>query len=404
MDYLCQLFPTILLAARVDLADEYNGAMPLDNLPPPELIRTNDELASILPILSGGDSLAVDTESNSLHAYQEQVCLIQFSTREQDFLVDPLSVKNLSPLAPILANPQLEKIYHAAEYDVMTLKRDFGFEQKNLFDTYLAVRTLGWDQSGLANILEEVYEIKLQKRFQRADWGKRPLPQDMLSYARLDTHFLIPLRDMLTEKLKEANRWHEAKELFELQALAPPHSNGFDPEGFWQVGDTRRLKGQQSAVLRELYLFREKEAKRRDVPPFIVLGNRTMLSLAKSPPENRQELSKIRGMSGKRLSRYSDDVLAAIKRGQQAPVPKRPSRSRTSDEVKDRFEQLRNWRKHKGRQRQLDSDIILPKDVLWEIAHANPGSLEALAPLMEPLEWRFRQYGEEILALLNPSN
>lgn len=374
------------------------------NLPPPRVIQTEDELNEILPTLASGDSLAVDTESNSLHAYQEQVCLIQFSTSQQDYLVDPLSIQNLSPLGSLLANPNLEKIYHAAEYDIMTLKRDFGFEQTNLFDTYLAVRTLGWQQSGLANILEQVFDIQLEKRFQRANWARRPLPDDMLSYARLDTHYLIPLADMLTEQLKAADRWQEAKELFELQASAPPHENGFDPEGYWEVGDTRRLDKRQTAVLRELYLFREKEAKRRDVPPFIVLGNRSMLSLAKSIPGNQQELAQIRGMSGKRLKRYGDDVLAAIQRGLKAKPPQRPTRSRTDDDVKDRFEQLRNWRKHKGRERNIDSDLVLPKDFLWDIAHENPKTSKALHSLMQPLQWRFEHYGAEILEVLAKHN
>ncbi|MFP3855364.1 MAG: ribonuclease D [Anaerolineales bacterium] len=370
------------------------------NLPKPQVIRNQQELLEILPQLNSGDSLAVDTESNSLHAYQEQVCLIQFSTRHRDLLVDPLAIDDLSPLAPLLADPGLEKIYHAAEYDIMTLKRDFGFEQENLFDTYIAVRTLGWENSGLASILETAFDIKLKKRFQRANWARRPLPDEMLDYARFDTHFLIPLRDQLTDKLKETGRWQEAKELFELQALAPPHSNGFDPDGYWEVGDTRRLSGRQAAILRELYLFREKEAKRRDVPPFIVLGNRSMLSLAKNPPATREELQQIRGMSGKRLERYGDDALNAIRRGQQAPTPERPKTRRTPDEVRDRFERLRNWRKHTGRQRNIDSDLVLPRDYLWDIAHRNPQTADELRSVLQPLEWRFQHYGDDILKIL----
>lgn len=378
----------------------YNHTMPLPDLPPPTLVQDQRSLQEILPNLSAGKLLAVDTESNSLHAYQEQVCLIQFSTREEDFLVDPLAIDDLTPLAPIFADPEIEKIYHAAEYDVMTLKRDFKFEQRNLFDTYIAVRTLGWDHSGLADILETVFGVKLKKRYQRADWGKRPLPKEMLEYARFDTHYLIPLRERLVQSLRAQGRMVEAREGFHMQTLVPPHSNGFDPQGFWGIGDTRKLNGSQAAVLRELYLFRENEAKQQDVPPFKVMGNSILLTLAKTAPEDMKGLEQIKGMSSRRLSRYGDSILQAIQRGTQAEEPKRPQHERPSDDVLERYEALRNWRKRTARDRHVDSDIVLPRDTLWDIARANPSDASSLKKVMQPLEWRFETYGDSILKLL----
>lgn len=378
----------------------YNHTMSLPELPPPRLIQDPQSLQEILPELNASQLLAVDTESNSLHAYQEQVCLIQFSTRERDFLVDPLAIEDLSPLAPTFANPDIEKIYHAAEYDIMTLKRDFNFEQRNLFDTYIAVRTLGWDHSGLGDILETVFDVKLKKRFQRADWGKRPLPKEMLDYARFDTHYLIPLRKRLVQSLRAQGKLEEAQEAFYLQTLVPPHANGFDPQGFWGVGDTRRLSGRQAAILRELYLLREKEAERQDVPPFKVLGNHVLLALAVAAPQDKDSLEQVKGMSGRRLSRYGDAILQAIKRGSQADEPDRPHHERPPDDVLERYEALRSWRKRTARERHVDSDIVLPRDTLWEIARANPSDASSLKEAMSPLEWRFETYGDSILQLL----
>lgn len=369
-------------------------------LPPPELVQTPAALADLINQLERVDYLAVDTESNSLHAYQEEVCLMQFSTKDRDALVDPLALDDLSPLGPLLADASIEKILHAAEYDVMCLKRDYGFEINNLFDTYIAARTLGWDQPGLANVLERAFDIQLKKRFQRANWGRRPLPEDMLNYARFDTRYLLSLREYLAQELQEMGRWEEVQELFRLQTEAPPHENGFDPEGFWSLGDTRKLSGREVAILRELYLFREQAAEQQDVPPFKVLGNRALLAIAQEQPRTLNQMRHIKGVPGSRVDRYGEQLLAAVERGKSAEPPQRPSSPRTPDEVRDRYEALRNWRKHKGRERGVESDIILPKDFLWDIAHAKPSTSQELKELLAPLPWRFQAYGDDILDVL----
>ena len=171
--------------------------------------------------------LAVDTESNSLYAYQERVCLIQFSIPGADYLVDPLALEDLSPLAPLFKFPGIEKIFHAAEYDLICLKRDFGFEFENLFDTMLAARMLGREAIGLGAMLQAEFGVKLNKRYQRANWGQRPLPPDQLDYARLDTHYLIPLRSRLKAALESNGLWQLAKEDF--RRLSVTHNNQKTP-------------------------------------------------------------------------------------------------------------------------------------------------------------------------------
>ena len=168
-----------------------------------QTITKQVELKHLAHILANHNILAVDTESNSLFAYREQVCLIQFSTPEADYLVDPLTLSDLSPLGPIFADTRIQKVFHAAEYDLLCLKRDFGFNFNNLFDTMLAARILGRKEVGLGSILEEEFDLQVDKRHQRANWGQRPLPGYLLDYARQDTHFLIPVRDMLEGQLKE---------------------------------------------------------------------------------------------------------------------------------------------------------------------------------------------------------
>lgn len=358
-------------------------------------------LQSLVLKLSAEKRIGVDTESNSMHAYREQVCLIQFSTANQDYLVDPLAIADLASLAPVFADPRVEKIFHAAEYDIMTLKRDYGFQIQNVFDTHIAVRALGWKKSGLANILEQVFNVETQKRYQRADWGRRPLPDEMLDYARLDTHYLIPLRDRLHRELQENNRLESTEELFRLVCMSDPHNPSFDPDGFWHIQDAFRLPDQQAAILKELYLIREELAQHADRPPFKVLSDNALHEIARQQPSDKEALLEIKGVGKGTLHRFGDALLAAVELGRKRPAPTKPKRSRRDDQVVERYEALRTWRKDTARQQGVDSDLILPRELLWKLAHQEPADLQALKLLMGHLEWRFNAYGDDILNVIS---
>lgn len=345
--------------------------------------------------------LAVDTESNSLFAYQERVCLIQFSTPRDDFLVDPLALDDLSPLEGLFSNPKIEKIFHAAEYDLITLKRDYNFTFENLFDTMVAARVLGWEEIGLGSILKTEFEVELNKRFQRADWGKRPLPVDMMAYARLDTHYLIPLRKRLKAELKSSGRLPLAEEDFARLRYV----NGRDPEDLpepcWRVRGAYDLTPKQAAVLLELCHYRTKVAKSTDRPVFKVIGDKTLFAIAETCPRATQELQKIPEMSPKQFQRHGKGLLRAVERGLEAE-PVYPPRTPRPDELYlARVEGLRDWRKRTANRMQVKSDVILPRDVLYSIAARDPGNQKELAEIMVQVPWRLERYGEQILATLS---
>ena len=202
---------------------------------------TQDSLSKLARDLSSQPRLAVDTESNSLHAYREQVCLIQFSTANTDYLVDPLALPDLSAIAPLFSNPGIEKVFHAVEYDQICLKRDFGITFVNIFDTMQAARILGYKQVGLDAMLAEKLDLILDKRYQKADWGERPLSPEMLNYARLDTHHLLDLRDSLQAELQQRGRWELACEEFTRLAAGTGNTKADLPA--WQrVKGTQRLE------------------------------------------------------------------------------------------------------------------------------------------------------------------
>ncbi len=373
----------------------------MTRLPTPTMITSTRALRSHADRWATEPLLAIDTESNSLYAYDEQVCLIQLSTRETDFIIDPLMIENLEPLGELIANPAIEKVFHAAEYDIMCLKRDFQFSFDGLFDTMLAARICGAKQLGLASMLETHFDIRANKKYQRANWGERPLTPDMLQYAQLDTHFLPQLRDYWRERLAEMDRWAEAQEAFgELNGIpaAEPHH---DPDAFWRINGANKLKPRQMAILRELYLYRNDMARRRDLPPFKVMGDRTLLELATLAPQRNQDIQGVTGMSHAQIRRYGEGILQAVQRGLQARPPHRPpSPPRPTDEVIARFEALRDWRKKRAQRRGVESDVIVSKDALWALARLAPQSEDELARVRELGPWKTQAYGEEILNVI----
>ncbi|MBE0410031.1 MAG: ribonuclease D [Anaerolineales bacterium] len=370
------------------------------NLPRAKLITRPDDLVSLVDRLSGHSIIAVDTESNSLFAYQEQVCLIQFSIPHQDILVDPLVLKDLSPLGPLFANPEIEKVFHAAEYDLICLKRDFGFTFENLFDTMLAARILGWGELGLGALLKEHFDVEMDKRHQQANWGKRPLPDNLLAYAQLDTHFLIPLRHHLETELKAAGRWVLAEEDFKRlrNVNGRNHTNGVD--ACWRIGGAYDLTAQQAAVLKELCLYRDQMAKSMNRPLFKVINDRTLLAIAAAAPADLEELRRLPGMTPRQVQRHGRALLRAVDLGLRSEPLYPPRSPRPNDQFITRLEVLRQWRKHAAHEMGVSSDVVLPRDLLFAIATHNPKNKAELGQILNEVPWRMERFGEQILERL----
>jgi ribonuclease D len=359
------------------------------------------QLKRIAANFSGIRYLAVDTESNSLFAYQEQVCLVQFSVETNDYLVDPLAISDLSPLEPVFADPRTEKIFHAAEYDIICLKRDFGFRFENIFDTMVAARILGRPAVGLGSVLEAEFGITLDKRYQRANWGQRPLPPAQKAYARYDSHYLIPLRQRLHAELVQTGRWELAQEDFQRLCQTAVPNPTHPADACWRLAGNTEITPRQAAVLQALCDYREIRARQSNQPQFKVLSNSALVELALASPQNTAELMEIRSISPRLLERHADGLLHAIRAGQlNAPLP-RPRRNHHRDEeLANRLDALRNWRKETGQHWKVESDVILPRDVMQAIAEANPCDLPALEKIMESVPYRFKKFGPAIIAAI----
>ncbi len=222
----------------------------------------------------------------------------------------------------------------------------------------------------------------------------------MLDYARLDTHYLLGMRDRLASELQSGGHWEEADELFKLLNDTPPAQSAFDPDGYWSMSQAHHLGGRQAALLRELYLWREDQAAKQDRPPFKVMGDAELVAIAVANPGDPDQLRAIRGISPRQADRYGQAVMQALVQGRGAPVPRRPAPKRTDQPTRERFEALRDWRKVVAQKRGVDSDVILPREFLWAIARAQPRSKADLSRVLDRLPWRCEAYGQAILEVL----
>jgi len=373
--------------------------MTQQSLQPPVWVDRQDKFEHMVAELSAQARIAVDTESNSLHAYRERVCLVQFSTPKKDYVVDPLVLQDLSALAPLFANPKIEKIFHAAEYDLLCLKRDFGFEFANLFDTMQAARILGYAFVGLDNILADKFGLKIDKRHQKADWGARPLSSAQVDYARFDTHYLFRLRDLLEGELREKGRWELALEDFALACkVGEPKekNNGF---GWKRFAGRKDLSTRELTIVSELCVCRDHIAEKLDRPVFKVISDDILLDIARKLPEKDVDLAGI-GLSNKQISLWGSDILAAMRRGVEAPLVKREQAKRPSDALLRRLEKLKVWRKKLAKEMLVESDIVLPKSYLNVLAENPPKNLQELKTVMNQSPTRFEKYGTEIYRLI----
>jgi ribonuclease D len=374
-------------------------------LPEPLYIRNKAQMRDVLPRLrdelARDPLLGVDTESNSMYAYRERVCLIQLSTRVTDYLVDPLSGVKIEPLGEFFEDSIIEKVFHAAEYDIICMKRDFSFAFNNLFDTMIASRVCGMKNFGYGALLSEILGIASDKSHQRDDWGRRPLPADSLLYAQMDTHYLPALRDDFARRLTEMNRWQDAREAFYELTLVDAARREFDPEGYWRLALPNQLTRRQSAVLRELYLLRDELARQRNLPTFKVMQDKLLLALAQVTPTSLAELEQVEGVGQGTLHRYGGRILAAVAAGKAARPPRPPAPEPPADPVVvERYTALREWRKTLAAERGIESDVIIPKDTLWLVAEANPRTLDDLRTVQGVTSWRLEQYGAAMLNVL----
>lgn len=374
--------------------------------PQPRWVRTLEELRAVATRLRGARAIALDTESDSLHSFPEKVCLVQLAEETGAVsLADPLALRDLSPLAPLLADPAVVKILHGAAYDLASMKRDFGFEFAGLFDTMVAAQFLGLPELGLASLLERFFGIPPGRSRQKDDWAERPLSPEQEFYAAEDVRHLIPLRERLLQELRARGREAWVEEECQALAAIPAAHRVFDPEDYVRLKGARDLDSRGLAILRELYVAREMWTREAGRPPFKVLGNESLIRLAAERPRSRGGLRRIPGCTSRVVQRYGDGLLAAIARGEAIPEAElptfpRPKKPWIPPAVQRRMDALTRWRAAAADRLGLDSGLLLPRRLVELLAEEAPGDAEALCAIEGLRRWRAEAFGQEILAAL----
>lgn len=379
---------------------------PAPELPGFRFVDSAEGMAGAVERVGRSRAVAVDTEADSMHSFFEKVCLVQLATDAGDaFVLDPLTVRGLPGLSGPLADPAVVKVFHGADFDVTGLRRDFQFEFRNLFDTMVASTLLGDAKVSLRDLVLRFFGVTLEKAYTRCDWGRRPLDRNQLEYSYHDVAYLVPLADIQRGRLEEADLAEEAAIEFERLALREPAAREFDPHGWLRIDGAKHLPSPKQAVLHELFLVRDRHARRMDRPVFKVIGNDVLLRIADRLPEQGEDLRGIRGVSSYVVGRMGRDLVAAVERGLESGAP--PPRPRNPGDPARRMDMnaqrrlgaLKEWRNEASRRSGRTTMAILPNYAMFDVAKLRPRTLEELAAIPGVGTKRAELWGAEILEL-----
>jgi ribonuclease D len=357
------------------------------------VIASSARLAELLLQIEAVDRIAVDTEADSLHSYREKLCLLQISLPAVtgiddagldrcDFIVDPLADIDLASLRTALE--QKEIVLHGADYDLRLLRRDLNVSARRIFDTVLGARLLGIREFGLAALVERYFGVQLGKHSQKANWGRRPLPEKMLAYAINDVHYLLPLAERLEGQLRERGRidwlWQSCQRAIEQAAVDRVR----DAEELWRIRGSSHLRDRAAAALRALWQWREKEAEAADRPPFHILQNHELLDAATKLASGK--MPDYRHFSTRRRRTFQEAAQRALELPESEwPILPRRFGKRPNQETIRRAEELRQRRDRAARSLNLEPSFITSRSALLALASDRTRAESLLVPWQRQL-------------------
>jgi ribonuclease D len=363
------------------------------------------EVERFLTDISDITELALDTEGASFHRFLDRIYLLQISTRDRSAIIDPLPIGSPAGLGNLLLSNAVEVVFHDADYDLRLLHQDYGWHVTNIFDTRIASQLLGIKSFGLAALLEQFFDVKLDKKHQRADWSMRPLPPDMLEYAAQDTRYLLQLKDHMMAELGRRGRLHWAQEEFaRLEGTRWEAEESM--EGFLRLKGARDLSRRELAVLREVANWRDTVAAELDRATFRVMGNEALFELARRTPRSVSELSAIKGMPKGMIERAGADIVAAVRRGIEVPeaeLPKFPKGQRWNKDrdFDDRVARLKSVRDAAATRLELDPGVLCSRERLENVARSGAKTIKELASVPDLRRWQIEEMGEGFVSALS---
>ncbi len=371
-----------------------------------DFIDTGEALEKFMHTAMQAETVAVDTEGDSMFHFQEKVCLIQMAANGQMVVIDPLNIPDLSALKPLFESPDIRKVLHGADYDVRSLYRDFGITINNLFDTQLASMFLGWKETSLEAVVANRFGVELDKKYQKKDWSLRPLPQEMVTYAASDVAYLVPMAKALAKELEQKGRLAWVMEECRLLSNVRPAEENHGPM-FIKFKGAGRLEPRQLAVLEALLQMRNAIARQKDRPLFKVISNATLKKIAIALPTSLKKLQAGQALSPRQFEMYGKAVMEAVRNARGIPrdqLPTYPRRRspRVSNGVPARVKALRAWRDQKAAHLELDPALVLNRALIRAIAVENPSKEKGLSKVEGIHQWQAEAFGEAIIETLNP--
>ena len=340
-------------------------------------IDDNDSLVGFIKDLKarGGQNCAIDTEADSLHCYEEKLCLIQFAAEDSLAVIDPLKVSDFSSLIDYLDTVNVWM--HGADFDIRMLSRSYGRAPKVVYDTQTASRLLGVRKFGLVNLVEDHFGVVLPKTSQKANWGKRPLSEKMLEYAVNDVRYLLEIAQKLTDDLNKLNRWDWFVESCDHTKLIASQIKEKDLDMIWRISGWGKLENNGMAYLKALWFWRDGEASRRDKPTFKIIGNNDLLRMANELQE---------GTSVKLPDRFPtspvkrfESAIEGVSNMDPENFPKLEKRKRLKKNPKfdSRFNKLKSYRDKVSNEIGIDPTLIASRSNMEGIAH-DPDKVQEL--------------------------
>lgn len=367
-------------------------------------LDTADAVDRFLTDIGQPVAIALDTEGASFHRFVDRIYLLQLSTDQHHAVIDPLPLGTPELLGRLLEDRSVEVVLHDADYDLRLLRQDYGWKVNALFDTRVASQLLGLRAFGLAALLERYFDIKLDKKHQRADWSMRPLSADMLEYAAHDTRWLLDLRSKLREALEEKGRWHWAQEEFE-RAEGTQWNTDDSGNAFMKMKGARDLSRRELARLKELFLWREDIARDLDRATFRVTGNEVLLELARQAPDSPAELSRVKGFPRSMSDSRMNALLAGLRKGNAVPeadLPRYPKAVRwdRDPDFDERVSRLKAVRDEAAERLELDPGVLCSRERMESVARKRPATLQDFEDLPDLRRWQVEVLGEGFLAAL----
>jgi len=352
-------------------------------------IETQSALDAVCKKLEAADRIAVDTEADSLHNYQEKVCLMQLSTKKRNVIIDPLVGLDLSALLALLAKKEL--IFHASDYDLRMLRTSYDFSPKvTPFDTMLAAQLLGYEKVGLAAIVEKECGVTLSKASQKTDWSKRPLSQKQIEYAVNDTCHLLVITEIMHAALKRLGRlaWHEESCRKIVHNTRTYEQK--DQEDAWRARGTKDLSPKQLLFVRALWRWRDEEARLADKPTFKVISSQDIRALALTTAASPKSYPVFpKGVKGKRLDRIKkaiDHARALPKEEWPERLKKTPYRKQTP-RVKEIAAALKG-RDQIAHDLGISPQVIAARAAMEAMVHGSAQSVKDIMKCASLMKWQ----------------